>query len=75
MTVFSVALLSEHPDSISFAGALRNLAFVSVGNAVAGGWYYGRGLFGSRLVVRSLAIERHPRRRGRDARPAFTAGG
>lgn len=36
MTVFSVALLSEHPASITLAEAGRNLFFVSAGNAVAG---------------------------------------
>ena len=43
MTVFSVALLSDHPDSISLAGALRNLAYVSAGNAVAGAGIMGVG--------------------------------
>ncbi len=43
MTVFSVALLSDHPDSITFAGALRNLAYVSAGNAVAGAGIMGIG--------------------------------
>lgn len=43
MTVFSVALLSDHPDSISVAGALHNLLFVSAGNAVAGAGIMGLG--------------------------------
>ncbi len=43
MTVFSVALLSEHPESISMAGALHNLAYVSAGNAVAGAGIMGIG--------------------------------
>lgn len=36
MTVFGVALLSDHPDAISWAGAVRNLLIVTAGNAVAG---------------------------------------
>lgn len=43
MTVFSVSLLSEHSDKISVAGALRNLAYVSAGNAVAGAGIMGIG--------------------------------
>lgn len=44
MTVFSVALLSAHPDTISVGGAAWNLTFVTLGNAFAGavimGWGY-----------------------------------
>lgn len=36
MTVFSVALLSDHPTSITLVEAARNLFFVSIGNAFAG---------------------------------------
>lgn len=36
MTIFAVALFSEHPDTITLTGALRNLIVVSAGNAVAG---------------------------------------
>jgi nitrite transporter NirC len=43
MTVFSVALLSEHPDTISLGGAIRNLVFVTAGNAVAGAGIMGLG--------------------------------
>ncbi|MEP4247743.1 formate/nitrite transporter family protein [Tateyamaria sp.] len=43
MTVFSVALLSEHPESITFAGAMRNLTYVSAGNAAAGAGIMGFG--------------------------------
>ncbi|MEJ5218322.1 formate/nitrite transporter family protein [Cognatishimia sp. D5M38] len=43
MTVFSVSLLSEHSDKISLMGALRNLAYVSAGNAVAGAGIMGLG--------------------------------
>lgn len=43
MTVFSIALLSDHPDGLTWAGALRNLAYVSAGNATAGAGIMGFG--------------------------------
>lgn len=36
MTVFAVALLSKHPDTVSWAGALWNLTWVTIGNTFAG---------------------------------------
>ncbi|UWQ78367.1 formate/nitrite transporter family protein [Leisingera sp. S132] len=46
MTVFSVALMSDHPASITIAGAAHNLTFVTLGNIFAGavimGWGYWR---------------------------------
>ena len=36
MTVFSVALLSEHPDTITVIGAAHNLLWVTLGNTFAG---------------------------------------
>ncbi len=43
MTVFAVALLSEHPDLITLGGAAHNLFFVSAGNAVSGALIMGGG--------------------------------
>ncbi|KIC15234.1 formate/nitrite transporter family protein [Leisingera sp. ANG-Vp] len=43
MTVFSVALLSDHPDGISIAGAAHNLLFVTLGNTFAGAGIMGYG--------------------------------
>lgn len=43
MTVFTVALLSDHPDKISLAGAFRNLSIVTLGNAFAGSIIMGVG--------------------------------
>lgn len=43
MTVFSLALFSEHPASISFSGAAHNLTFVTLGNAFAGAGIMGYG--------------------------------
>src|SRR5262249_29304574 len=36
MTIFSVALLGDHPPQVSLIGALHNLAWVTLGNAIAG---------------------------------------
>ncbi|MCB1893080.1 MAG: formate/nitrite transporter family protein, partial [Rhodocyclaceae bacterium] len=36
MTLFSIALLGEHPETVSLAGMAHNLLWVTLGNAVAG---------------------------------------
>ena len=36
MTIFSVALLGNHPPEVSLTGMLHNLAWVTLGNAIAG---------------------------------------
>lgn len=36
MTVFGVALLSEAPETLTVVGALRNLAWVTIGNSLSG---------------------------------------
>src|SRR5262245_28290239 len=36
MTIFSVALLGDHPPQVSLVGALHNLAWVTLGNTIAG---------------------------------------
>ncbi|MDH3579272.1 MAG: formate/nitrite transporter family protein [Hyphomicrobiales bacterium] len=36
MTVFSVALFSEHPETITYSGAAYNLFWVTLGNAASG---------------------------------------
>lgn len=41
MTVFSLALLSDHPDAITFADAGRNLFFVTIGNTISGVLFLG----------------------------------
>lgn len=41
MTVFTISLLGNHPDSVSVAGGLYNLAWVSVGNVVGGAGFIG----------------------------------
>ena len=36
MTIFAVALLSKHPETVSWGGALWNLTWVTIGNTFAG---------------------------------------
>jgi nitrite transporter NirC len=39
MTIFSVALLGNHPASVSLSGMAHNLAWVTLGNAIAGAFF------------------------------------
>lgn len=41
MTIFSIALLIEHPESVSFMGSLNNLVPVTIGNFIGGGLFLG----------------------------------
>ena len=43
MTLFSVALFSEHPETISLTGAARNLVWVTLGNTFSGAIFMGFG--------------------------------
>ena len=43
MTIFSIALLSEHGPAISLGGAAYNLFFVTIGNVIAGAGIMGAG--------------------------------
>ena len=43
IALFSIALLSPHPEPITFWGAFYNLALVSFGNALSGGLLMGVG--------------------------------
>ncbi len=43
MTIFSIALLSDHPATISFAGAAYNLVWVTLGNIISGVVFMGAG--------------------------------
>jgi len=43
MTVFSLALLGGHPETISLGGAIYNLFWVTLGNIVAGAVFMGAG--------------------------------
>lgn len=43
MTLFSIALLGEHPATVSLAGMAHNLLWVTLGNAVAGSLFMAGG--------------------------------
>jgi nitrite transporter NirC len=43
MTVFAIALLGSHPDTITIGGAFYNLLWVSLGNIIAGALFVGCG--------------------------------
>jgi nitrite transporter len=43
MTIFAVALLGEHPDSVSLAGMFHNLLWVTLGNIASGAGIMGLG--------------------------------
>jgi len=43
MTIFSVALLSPHPETITVAGAGYNLLWVTIGNVISGTVFMGLG--------------------------------
>ena len=43
MTLFSIALLGEHPETVNLAGMAHNLLWVTLGNAVAGSVFMAAG--------------------------------
>ncbi|MFT5486127.1 MAG: nitrite transporter NirC [Paracoccaceae bacterium] len=43
MTIFSVALLSDHPETVSISGAAWNLLWVTIGNILSGAGIMGLG--------------------------------
>ncbi|MEP3629729.1 MAG: formate/nitrite transporter family protein [Hyphomicrobiales bacterium] len=58
MTVFSLALLSEHSDAITISGAAHNLLWVTVGNILSGALIMGVGYWVvARRPSRSLSAE------------------
>jgi nitrite transporter NirC len=63
MTVFGMALLGHHPETVSVAGAAWNLAWVTLGNViggavfVAGAYWVGSNGF----VRRAVAVPAHPK--------------
>ena len=62
MTIFGVALLSKHPDSVTWGGMVWNLLWVTIGNTIAGAtfmagadWVASRPVAGERAAVRQAA--------------------
>ena len=41
MTVFTISMLGNHPDSVTLMGGIYNLAWVSVGNIIGGAGFIG----------------------------------
>jgi len=56
MTVFGVALLSEHPEAITTAAACRNLLWVTLGNSLSGAVFMGVGYWLVAARPRLVAI-------------------
>lgn len=50
MTLFSIALLADHPASVNAAGVVWNLLWVTIGNALAGAGIMGVGYWGASRV-------------------------
>ena len=67
MTVFALALFSEHPDNLTYMGAARNLLWVTIGNTISGcvfvaGAYWliggnGAAVAGDRLYANNMKEE------------------
>ncbi len=62
MTVFSIALLGNHPETVSLAGMAHNLLWVTLGNAVAGAVFMGFGYW--RASPQALSPAATPMRGG-----------
>ena len=59
MTVFSIALLGQHPDTVSLAGMAHNLLWVTIGNAIAGALFMAGAYWKATPgAVREQAMER-----------------
>lgn len=56
MTLFSIALLAEHPASVSIAGLCWNLLWVTLGNAIAGAGIMGLGYWAASRVPADRAV-------------------
>jgi nitrite transporter NirC len=55
MFTFALALLSEHPADITLAGALSNLAWVTLGNAIGGMLMVGAGYWAQSQAAQAQA--------------------
>ena len=47
MTLLSIALLGDHPESVSLAGMIHNLVWVTLGNIIGGSIFVGLGYWGA----------------------------
>jgi nitrite transporter NirC len=61
MTVFSVALLGNHPDSVSLGGMAYNLLWVTIGNIIGGAVFVGLGYwFANTEEIKTARVEATP---------------
>ncbi len=56
MAIFVIALLGEHPETVSLAGMAHNLLWVTLGNVVAGAMFMGLGYWKATPRVSSRII-------------------
>ena len=61
MTLLTIALLGNHPDTVNYAGLAHNLTWVTLGNIVSGALFMGAGYwFASRMPQPDLAPSMEP---------------
>ena len=51
MTIFAVALMAPHPDTVTLGGAAWNLLWVTIGNTIAGAGFMGAAYWGASRPV------------------------
>jgi len=61
MTLLSIALLGEHPETISLAGMFHNLLWVTIGNIIGGAIFMG---LGYRIASASARLSHESVRKG-----------
>jgi nitrite transporter NirC len=61
MTIFGVALLSQHPDNVTWGGMVWNLFWVTIGNIISGALFMaGAYWLSSRPAAQAIAIQSAP---------------
>jgi nitrite transporter NirC len=56
MTIFSLALLGNHPPSVGLWGAFYNLLWVTIGNIIGGAGFVALGYLGASRTARAKAL-------------------
>jgi nitrite transporter len=56
MTLLTLALIGDHPETVSYAGLIHNLLWVTIGNAIAGVVFMGLGYW---FIARPAPTPRH----------------
>ena len=60
MTLLGIALLAEHPETVSLAGFVHNLFWVTLGNIVSGALIMGAGYWAMSRPVRARSVLVNP---------------